>query len=39
MDEQDQTYVPEDAVVIEVDVEDLAFTMQLIEETFSTTGD
>jgi len=37
--DDDKTYVPEDAVVIETEVEDLEFTIQLIEETLSTTGD
>jgi len=37
--DEEQSYVPKDAVVIETEVEDLEFTMQLIEETFSTTGD
>lgn len=29
--EQEQSYVPQDAVVIETDVEDLAFTMEIVE--------
>lgn len=28
---EEQSYVPADAVVIETDVEDLAFTMEIVE--------
>lgn len=29
--EQEQSYVSQDAVVLETDVEDLAFTMEIVE--------